>query len=146
MEQRAWVGRIPDNFKTLGHSKATMEYHRTKDIPHVMSLLGHKNIRNTLVYTHLVKFENDEWICRVAKQGTEYVVCVRTSLPKHKFTSLVVIGEQQVYADCSRVREVDMLFNVSGPVSRHEIDNGSHSPVFLGESLCVDCQSCHGAE
>jgi site-specific recombinase XerC len=75
-------------FKTLGHFKATMEYHRTKDILHVMSLLGHKNIRNTLVYTHLVKFENDEWICRVAKQGTEYVVCVswcgRPNLNRHE--------------------------------------------------------------
>ena len=70
-------------FKTLGRFKATMEYHRTKDIPHVMSLLGHENIRNTLVYTHLVKFENDEWICRVAKQGTEYVVCVRAPRDPH---------------------------------------------------------------
>ena len=52
-----------------------------------MSLLGHKNIRNTLVYTHLVKFENDEWICRVAKQGTEYVVCVRApAYPQTKAT------------------------------------------------------------
>ena len=40
-------------FKTLRHFKATMEYHKTKDILHVMQLLGHKNIRNTLVYTHL---------------------------------------------------------------------------------------------
>lgn len=29
--------------------------------------LGHKNIRNTWVYTHLVSFESDEWVCRVAK-------------------------------------------------------------------------------
>jgi integrase len=43
--------------KTLRHYKATMEYHRTKDILHVMQLLGHKNIRYTLVYTHLVTFE-----------------------------------------------------------------------------------------
>jgi len=32
-----------------------------------MQLLGHKNIRNTLVYTHLVSFESDEWTCKVAK-------------------------------------------------------------------------------
>ena len=30
-------------FKTLRHFKATMEYHRTKDILHVMQLLGHKS-------------------------------------------------------------------------------------------------------
>jgi len=52
--------------KTFRHYKATMEYHRTKDILHVMNVLGHKNIKNTLVYTHLVNFESDEWICKVA--------------------------------------------------------------------------------
>ena len=56
------------SFKTLRHYKATMEYHRTKDILHVMQLLGHKNIRNTLVYTHLVTFETeDNYTCKVAK-------------------------------------------------------------------------------
>ena len=58
-------------FKTLRHFKATIEYHRTKDIPHVMQLLGHKNIRNTLVYTHLVCFESDEFVCKVAKTVQE---------------------------------------------------------------------------
>jgi integrase len=58
-------------FKTLRHFKATMEYHRTKDILHVMQVLGHKNIRNTLVYTHLVNFENDEFTCKVAKTVEE---------------------------------------------------------------------------
>jgi integrase len=53
-------------FKTLRHFKGTMEYHRTKDILHVMRVLGHKSIRNTLVYTHLVNFDNDEFICKVA--------------------------------------------------------------------------------
>jgi integrase len=57
-------------FKTLRHWKATTEYHRTKDILHVMQLLGHKNIQNiqnTLVYTHLVNFGSDDYICKVAK-------------------------------------------------------------------------------
>ena len=53
-------------FKTLRHFKATMEYHRTKDILHVMKLLGHKSIKNTLVYTHLVTFDNEEYVCKVA--------------------------------------------------------------------------------
>jgi integrase len=71
------------NFKTLRHWKATTEYHRTKDILYVMELLGHKNIRNTLVYTHLVSFEPDEYTCKVAatveeartliEQGFDYV-------------------------------------------------------------------------
>jgi len=55
------------SFKTFRHWKATTEYHKTKDILHVMKLLGHKNIKNTLVYTHLVNFESDEYTVKVAK-------------------------------------------------------------------------------
>jgi hypothetical protein len=44
-----------------------MEYHKTKDILYIKQLLGHKNIQNTMVYTHLVSFESDEWACRVAE-------------------------------------------------------------------------------
>jgi site-specific recombinase XerC len=58
-------------FRTLRHWKATMEYHNTKDILHVMQLLGHRSIKNTLVYTHLVNFESDEWICKVASTKEE---------------------------------------------------------------------------
>ena len=54
-------------FKTLRHWKATTEYHRTKDILHVMQLLGHENIQNTLVYTHLVNFGTEDYVCKVAK-------------------------------------------------------------------------------
>jgi len=39
-----------------------MEYHKTKDILHVMQVLGHKNIKNTLVHTHL----DDEYVSKVA--------------------------------------------------------------------------------
>lgn len=48
-----------------------MEYHRTKDILHVMRLLGHKSIKNTLVYTHLVDFGGDEFVCKVARTVDE---------------------------------------------------------------------------
>ncbi len=60
------------SFHTVRHWKATMEYYKTKDILHVMRLLGHRNIKNTLIYTHLAKFkENDEFICKVAKTPKE---------------------------------------------------------------------------
>jgi len=59
------------SFKTLRHWKATMEYHKTKDILHVMRLLGHENIQNTLVYTHLVEFHDSEFICKVARTVEE---------------------------------------------------------------------------
>jgi len=58
-------------FKTLRHWKATMEYHRTKDILHVMGVLGHKRIQNTLKYTQLVDVDEDEYVSRVAKTTVE---------------------------------------------------------------------------
>ena len=37
-----------------------------------MKLLGHKSIKNTLVYTQLIDFpEDDEFICKVAKTVQE---------------------------------------------------------------------------
>jgi hypothetical protein len=32
-----------------------------------MRVLGHRNIKNTLVYTQLIKVEEDEYVCKVAK-------------------------------------------------------------------------------
>jgi hypothetical protein len=66
-----------------------MEYHKTKDILHVMQLLGHKDIRNTLVYTHLVNLQNDEWVCRVATSKEE-----RVSLIESGFTFVAKEGDQ----------------------------------------------------
>jgi len=48
-----------------------MEYHKTKDILYVMRLLGHKNIKNTLIYTQLIEFKDDEFVCKVAKTVQE---------------------------------------------------------------------------
>ena len=36
-----------------------------------MQLLGHRNIRNTLVYTHLVNWESDEFVSKVARTVKE---------------------------------------------------------------------------
>ena len=63
-------------FTTLRHFKATMEYHKTKDILHVKQLLGHKSIQNTLIYINLEKaiFQNpqdDEFTARVANNVEE---------------------------------------------------------------------------
>jgi hypothetical protein len=43
-----------------------MEYHRTKDILHVMRILGHKNTQNTLVYTQLVDLNDHDYVSKVA--------------------------------------------------------------------------------
>ena len=65
----ARIGRI--TFHTFRHFKATMEYHRTRDILHVMKMLGHRNIQNTLIYTQLVDFEGDEFHSATAKNVEE---------------------------------------------------------------------------
>jgi len=62
------------SFHTFRHFKGTMEYYKTKDILHVMQVLGHKNIKNTLTYAHLVEnMENreDEYVSKVAKTVDE---------------------------------------------------------------------------
>jgi len=63
-------------FHTLRHFKGTMEYHRTKDILHVMQTLGHKNIKNTLLYVQLAEElfrDQQEYVSKVAK--TEKDAC-----------------------------------------------------------------------
>jgi integrase len=55
------------HFHTLRHWKATMEYAKTKDILHVMRMLGHRNIQNTLLYTQLISFESDQFHSATAK-------------------------------------------------------------------------------
>jgi integrase len=59
------------SFHTFRHWKATMEYHKTRDILHVMQLLGHRNIKNTLIYTQLVEFKDDDYVARVAHSEEE---------------------------------------------------------------------------
>ncbi|MEM3880906.1 MAG: tyrosine-type recombinase/integrase [Candidatus Bathyarchaeia archaeon] len=71
------------SFHTFRHWKATMEYAKTKDILHVKEVLGHKSINNTLLYTQLVNFKDDEYTsaiahsieeaCKLVEAGFEYV-------------------------------------------------------------------------
>jgi integrase len=59
-------------FHTLRHWKGSIEYHKTKDILHVMQVLGHTNIKNTLLYTQLLQVEKeDQFICKVVKTSIE---------------------------------------------------------------------------
>jgi integrase len=69
-------------FKTIRlydfrHFKATMEYHKTKDLLHVKAILGHKDLRTTLRYTQLLEtLENDEYHCKTAttaEQATQLI-------------------------------------------------------------------------
>lgn len=56
------------HFHALRHWKATMEYHKTRNLVHVMQMLGHRDVKSTLIYTHLIEFEgDDEYHSAVAK-------------------------------------------------------------------------------
>ena len=68
----------------LRHFYATMLYHKTKDILLVKQKLGHRNINNTLIYTHLISFDEKEEFfsataqtvseaAKLIEQGFEYV-------------------------------------------------------------------------
>lgn len=76
-------------YRTIRHWKGTMEYHKTKDIIHVKTILGHKSINNTMIYINLEQAlfqtgDTSEYITRVAKTvkgvralleaGFEYVI------------------------------------------------------------------------
>jgi integrase len=65
-------------FHTFRHWMATMEYHRTKDILHVMERLGHKSINTTLLYTQLVNFESDYFHSATAKTVEEAKKLIET--------------------------------------------------------------------
>ena len=47
--------------RTFRHFGATMLYAQTRDILLVKKLLGHKKIENTLKYTQLIQFKDDEY-------------------------------------------------------------------------------------
>ena len=58
---------IQIHFHTFRHWKATMEYAKTKDLLHVMKLLGHRSVQTTLIYTQLINFESNEYHSATAK-------------------------------------------------------------------------------
>lgn len=69
---------------TLRHWKGTTEYDKTKDILHVMQTLGHKNIKNTLLYTQLVNVGEDKgFICKIAKTPLEAVALIEDGFELH---------------------------------------------------------------
>ena len=63
------------HFHTFRHWKATTLYHQTKDIIYVMNFLGHKSIKNTLIYIQLdeaiFKDQDDGFVCKAAETAED---------------------------------------------------------------------------
>jgi len=55
----------------LRHFFGTLLYHDTKDIVHVQRKMGHRSLKNTLIYIDLADFENEEYVCKVASTVEE---------------------------------------------------------------------------
>jgi integrase len=58
-------------FRTLRHYRASTLYHKTRDLLLVKTELGHKSLSSTLVYTHLISFKDDDYVCKVASSVEE---------------------------------------------------------------------------
>ncbi len=60
-----------------------MEYHKTRDIPHVQQLLSHQDMRNTLIYINVEKsiFRNadEEYHVNSAENSQEACKLIETS-------------------------------------------------------------------
>lgn len=87
-QQRKRIARKVQNprilkilFKTMRTWKGTMEYHRTRDVLHVMQILGHKNIKNTLIYIQLEEalFKDEiDYVSKVAKTEAEACLLIES--------------------------------------------------------------------
>jgi len=74
------------------HFKASMEYHKTKDLLYVKALLGHKDLRTTLRYTQLLELGNDEYTCKVARTLEE-----ATNLIENGFEYVTEMDELKLF-------------------------------------------------
>jgi integrase len=63
------------HFHTLRHWRATVEYHNTKDLLHVMQFLGHKKSDTTIMYVQLdqklFRQSDDSFITKIAQNVEE---------------------------------------------------------------------------
>lgn len=57
--------------RTFRHFYATMLYAKTLNILKVQQSLGHKNLKNTQIYTHLVNFDSDEYDVQITEDLAE---------------------------------------------------------------------------
>jgi len=67
---------------TFRHWKGTTEYHKTRDIYYVKTILGHKSVQSTEVYVNIESqyylSDSDEWTCKVASNLKEAKKLIET--------------------------------------------------------------------
>jgi integrase len=77
-------------FHTFRHWKGTTEYHKTKDIIHVKTILGHKEIKSTMVYINiesaLFLTQSDEYTCKATTNDNEATKLIENGFEHHLTT------------------------------------------------------------
>jgi integrase len=81
------------SFHTFRHFYATMRYAKTLNILKVQHDLGHKNINNTQIYTHLIDFKSEEYEVQVAETVEE-----AKKLREAGFEHYDTIGDKHLYS------------------------------------------------
>ena len=85
---------------TLRHWKGTMEYHKTKDILHVQAVLGHRDIKSTMVYVNLedalFQSTNDEFYVKTAKTVEEALKLIQVGFEfVHEFNGVIIFRKRK---------------------------------------------------
>ncbi|MEM3728785.1 MAG: tyrosine-type recombinase/integrase [Candidatus Bathyarchaeia archaeon] len=75
-------------FHTIRHWKATMEYHKTRDILYVKNMLGHKKIENTEIYINLEK--------AIFGEGADQEYYVKVAQKPEEIKTLLEVGFEYV--------------------------------------------------
>jgi integrase len=74
------------HFHTFRHWKGTMEYHKTKDIIHVKTVLGHRSIESTMTYINIESAifltDSDEWTSKAAITKEEIMQLIDAGFTK----------------------------------------------------------------
>lgn len=67
------------------HYYASKLYHDTKDILLVQRKLGHRSILNTMIYTHLIDWQTDQWIVKRPSTSEEEDDLIQTGFEYVRF-------------------------------------------------------------
>ena len=87
---------IKIHYHTFRHFKATQLYHQTRDVLYVMKFLGHRDVKNTLIYIDLeiacFSKGGDEYHAKTARTETEALQLIETG-----FEYVCDLGEAKLF-------------------------------------------------